>query len=93
MLILQLPVNFCPILFLFVYQDAVLKDHVKRNGACKWSVAACQLIGRTAMKCRQRWVNSLDPSIRLGPWSAAEVKCLIATYSVLWNVFSMYCIS
>ena len=56
------------------------------HGAEDWSTCAASMGGtRTEVRCRQRWLNVLDPSINHGPWSLEEDKILIDTHKKVGN--------
>lgn len=47
---------------------STLKDMVTRLGEGKWSLIAQSLPGRIGKQCRERWINHLNPNIK--------VKCI-----------------
>jgi len=47
-----------------------LKDAVKLYGAGNWVKIQSYVLGRTDVKCRERWVNVLDPAVKKDPWTA-----------------------
>lgn len=53
-------------------EDALLAAWVREHGPRQWSACCRRLANRSATQCRERWKNSLDPSIKKGDWSEAE---------------------
>lgn len=58
-----------------------LCEAVKQYGAGNWARVATLVPNRTAVQCRERWVNVLDTNLKKGPWSKAEEDKLIALCS------------
>ena len=75
-------------------EDQILIGFVKSLDVKKdidWSVVASQLQGRTHKQVRDRWVNSLDPTLIKGPWSEIDTKRLIdlhAASGTRWSHFA-----
>ncbi|CAG8512206.1 10404_t:CDS:10 [Paraglomus occultum] len=59
-------------------EDEALKDAVKLYGAGNWVKIQSYVLGRTDVKCRERWVNVLDPAVKKDPWTAEEDKLLLS---------------
>jgi hypothetical protein len=60
-------------------EDAKLIAAVKKHGNNWGRVAAMvQVPGRTREKCRNRWIDAVDPTILTGKWTAEEDKKLTA---------------
>jgi myb proto-oncogene protein len=57
-------------------EDAKLTGTVKKHGGNNWTAVAALVPGRTNKRCRQRWVDSLDPVISTGKWTAEEMAKL-----------------
>lgn len=53
-------------------EDAILRDWVATRGPKLWSLCARLFPDRSPTQCRERWKNSLDPSIKKGDWSERE---------------------
>ena len=49
----------------------------------QWADAAFRLMWRTGKQCRDRWYNILDPDIRRGPFTDAELETMLAAYQRL----------
>ncbi len=60
-------------------EDKKLVDFVAKHGTKKWSVIATELPGRNGKRCRERWINQLNPAISKAPWSEDEDR-IILTY-------------
>jgi hypothetical protein len=52
-------------------EDAKLTEAVKEHGK-KWVAVAAMVPGRTNVRCRARWVLTLDPDINTGKWTVEE---------------------
>ena len=55
-------------------EDDKIRELVSARGPQKWSAIAKELPGRMGKQCRERWHNHLDPNIKKGPWTNAEVR-------------------
>jgi hypothetical protein len=66
-------------------EDQRIIDFVAREGRSRWVRCAELLPGRTDVQCRQRWVNSLDPGVRHGPWTAEEDAIIADLHQRLGN--------
>lgn len=53
-------------------EDATLQNWVSRKGPKLWTLCSKLFSERSATQCRERWKNSLDPSIKKGDWSEKE---------------------
>ncbi|XP_048329657.2 uncharacterized protein LOC107418690 isoform X2 [Ziziphus jujuba] len=56
-------------------------------GPKNWKKTAQFVPGRTEVQCRERWVNSLDPSLKWGKWTAEEdsnLRAAIAEHGYCW---------
>jgi len=58
-------------------EDAKLTDHVNTHGTIKWSLIANALPGRPAKRCRERWLDFLDPSNRKDYWCEIEDRVIL----------------
>ena len=48
---------------------------------------------RSSIQCRERWKNSLDPTLRLGDWTREEDEMLLSlhgNYGPKWKNFSSH---
>ncbi|GBG32907.1 Transcription factor MYB3R-5 [Hondaea fermentalgiana] len=56
-------------------EDAKLRSLVEKYGPTKWTIQiAPYLPGRIGKQCRERWFNSLQPNLRRGEWTEAEIE-------------------
>ncbi|CAH9136483.1 unnamed protein product [Cuscuta epithymum] len=53
-------------------EDKCLKVAVMLFGNKSWKKVAQYVPGRTHVQCRERWVNSLDPSLNMNQWTEEE---------------------
>ena len=53
-------------------EDKKLKEWVSKQGPSKWSLCSDYLIGRSGKQCRERWFNTLNPTVKKGCWTAKE---------------------
>jgi hypothetical protein len=58
-------------------EDDKLKGAVKVHGGNDWATIAALVPNRTKKQCRRRWMDALNPNIKLtagrtGPWTASE---------------------
>jgi len=71
-------------------EDELLRKTVERYGPKKWcAVIAPNLPGRMGKQCRERWFNTLDPSLKKGPWSAKEEETLKEAHAKYGNKWSL----
>jgi hypothetical protein len=54
------------------HEDMRLKLAVLAHGAKNWFRVQRHVPGRTDVKCRERWVNVLDPGLSKEKWSTEE---------------------
>eukprot|EP00898_Chlorokybus_atmophyticus_P000895 jgi/Chlat1/1806/Chrsp135S02138 len=66
-------------------EDDIIVTMVKKVGTKKWSLIAEQLVGRTDMQCRQRWLNKLNPEIRREVWTEEENDILAKAHAKFGN--------
>nr|XP_023919208.1 uncharacterized protein LOC112030773 isoform X2 [Quercus suber] len=68
-------------------EDKRLKVAVMLFGPKNWNKIAQFVPGRTQVQCRERWVNSLDPSLSWSEWTEEEdskLKAAIAEHGYCW---------
>lgn len=60
-------------------EDGMLKKWVRstnfevaEHGPSQWTGCAQVISGRKGKQCRERWVNILDPCVKIGGWSDSE---------------------
>lgn len=64
-----------------VHEDESLRKGIEAIGCGHWkSIAENFVPSRTAKQCRSRWIYTLSPDIRIGPWTA-QVRPLLLCYS------------
>ena len=61
------------------------------EGVTRWSDVALRVPGRTAKQCRERWMNSLNPSLKKAPWSTSEDKLLLSLQRKRGKPESTFC--
>ncbi|XP_059664104.1 uncharacterized protein LOC132309860 [Cornus florida] len=69
-------------------EDKRLKVAVMLFGPKTWNKIAQYVPGRTQVQCRERWANSLDPSLILGEWTEEEdsrLEAAIAEHGYCWS--------
>ncbi|KAL6963123.1 hypothetical protein U1Q18_038091 [Sarracenia purpurea var. burkii] len=69
-------------------EDKRLKVAVMFFGPKTWKKIAQFVPGRTHVQCRERWSNSLDPSLNLGEWTEEEdslLKAAIMEHGYCWS--------
>jgi hypothetical protein len=69
-------------------EDAFLLRLVGDDPSPQWEVIAEQMPDRTARQCRERWLNYLNPAIRVDPWTEAEDSLLIEKVNDLGHFWS-----
>lgn len=74
-------------------EDLILRKWIQNYGDSNWSYCAEFVGGRTAKQCRDRWVNSLKPTLKKGGWTIDEDYTLFSLYQVegpKWSKFEKY---
>ena len=67
-------------------EDTLLLQLVSQNSDNpNWSQIAAQISGRDAKRCRERWFNILDPSLKKSPWTNKEDAVLRQQHRKLGN--------
>ena len=75
--------------------DALLRLLYAKHGA-QWSMVSSFVPGRAAenggqKRCRERWINHLDPRIKKTPWTATEdakLTKLFNKFGSMWNLLA-----
>lgn len=63
-------------------EDALLLSIVKKmQMPMKWSIVALSLPGRTGKQCRERYVNHLNPRLKVTDWNALEDAMIFHLYN------------
>jgi hypothetical protein len=57
-----------------IEEDVRLRVVVAMLGAGDWGAAPKLMPGRADTSLRERWGNTLDPSLQLVPWTKQEVR-------------------
>lgn len=60
-----------------VKEDQLLKRWVSENGPSRWSEATSLIEGRSGKQIRERWFNTLNPTLKKGNWNVQEEQALI----------------
>lgn len=71
--------------------SALLEVALAASPDFKWAEIARSLPGRSPLQCRQRWTNSLDPSINKAAWSQEEDAQLHALHTQHGDSWSTIC--
>ncbi|XP_056163938.1 transcription factor MYB97-like isoform X2 [Syzygium oleosum] len=67
-------------------EDAVLIEHVKKNGEGNWnSVQKNTGLARCGKSCRLRWTNHLRPNLKKGAFTPEEERLILKLHSQLGN--------
>jgi hypothetical protein len=66
-----------------VEEDKKLLDWVNKERTSKWSACAQLIKGRSGKQCRERYFNTLIPSVKKGNWT-------IEKDYILFNLFNSY---
>lgn len=64
-------------------EDARLQELVKRFGTAQWAAVAAHFPGRDRKRCRERFVNHVDPQLRRRLWASEEETQLLALHREL----------
>ncbi|KAI4330009.1 hypothetical protein MLD38_028323 [Melastoma candidum] len=71
-----------------VNEDQRLKVAVMLFGPTNWRKISDFVPGRTHVQCRERWVNSLDPSLNWNAWTVeedAKLEAAIVEHGYCWS--------
>ena len=69
----------------------MLVDWVRKNGATNWAKATKVIRGRSGKQIRERWFNTLNPTVKKGAWSTTEdahVFDLYARLGAKWTLIA-----
>jgi hypothetical protein len=69
-------------------EDRKLMQWVKKEGPCKWTTCAEYIKGRSGKQCRERWLNTLNPSVKKGGWEAEEDYLIFKLYNKFGSQWS-----
>ena len=56
-------------------EDRILMEAVHRGGTGNWNAIAA-VVGRNQKRCRERWFNHLDTTMRKGEWTEEEDRII-----------------
>lgn len=65
-------------------EDKLLKSAVEKYIDRGWKYISQFLPARSDSQCRERWVNSLNPSLKKGKWSKEEDELLLSLIGQPW---------
>jgi hypothetical protein len=68
-------------------EDGIITQSVS-SGNDKWSEIAKRLPGRIGEQIKERWINVLDPDVKKGIWTEAEMRILRDSQRELGNKWS-----
>ncbi len=68
-------------------EDDIITQSVS-SGNDKWSEIAKRLPGRIGEQIKERWINVLDPDVKKGIWTEAEMRILRDSQRELGNKWS-----
>ena len=74
-------------------EDNLLIELVSTHGACNWDSLARNIPNRTGKQCRERFINTLDPRVKRGNWTAEEDRLILELYDVVgsrWTEMAKY---
>ncbi|OHT11897.1 hypothetical protein TRFO_18472 [Tritrichomonas foetus] len=74
-------------------EDAQLIEIMTTKKFVNWEFVSSQMGNRSSRQCRERWINYLNPDIRVGPWTNNEDMLLIAKVNELgkfWAAISKF---
>lgn len=66
-------------------EDETIVDWVKEHGPTSWTKLAELLPGRIGKQCRERWHNSLNPSVIKSQWTQEEDELICKYQAKLGN--------
>ncbi|KAA8540825.1 hypothetical protein F0562_024788 [Nyssa sinensis] len=73
-----------------VEEDRVLMEYIRVHGKGRWNrVAKTTGLKRSGKSCRLRWINYLNPNVKLGEFSEEEDDLIIRLHNLLGNRWSL----
>jgi hypothetical protein len=69
-------------------EDDIITASVTCGDTAKWNEIAKRLPGRIGEQVKERWINVLDPDMKKGLWTQAEMKILRDSQKELGNKWS-----
>jgi len=76
-----------------VEEDRKLLAWIEKEGPTKWTACAEFIKGRSGKQCRERYFNSLNPSLKKGNWTPDEDYLLFRLYKDIgtkWSLITKY---
>ncbi|KAI8474815.1 MAG: hypothetical protein J3K34DRAFT_517900 [Monoraphidium minutum] len=70
-------------------EDILLQRLVAQLGACRWSIVAERIPGRSGKSCRLRWHNHLSPAVKKAPFSEYEDAVILKAHDIHGNKWSV----
>lgn len=70
-------------------EDEKIIEHVLKYGPKKWSLLVREMPARSAKQYRERWMNSLNPSINKKPWTDYEDQLIIQLVAEFGNKWAL----
>ena len=61
-------------------EDQQLRTWVQTHGPTQWSQCADSIPERSGKQCRERWVNALNPCVKVGEWTEEEDQTLLREF-------------
>lgn len=66
-----------------IEEDKKLLEWVKMEGPRKWSQCSDFITGRSGKQIRERWANTLNPSVTKGNWTEEEDAVIFKSFAIL----------
>jgi hypothetical protein len=76
-----------------IEEDRRLIEWVSKEGPNRWSLCADYIKGRSGKQCRERWFNTLNPSVKKGNWEPEEdykIFVLFKQFGGKWCKITQY---
>ncbi|WRX15673.1 SANT/Myb domain - like 10 [Theobroma cacao] len=71
-------------------EDKILSDYIRVHGRGHWNrISKVTALKRCGKSCRLRWLNYLNPDIKLGHFSEEEDDLIIRLHNLLGNRWSL----
>jgi len=71
-----------------IEEDRKLIEWVKKEGPVKWTQCSLFIKGRSGKQCRERWFNTLNPTVKKGDWTPEEDYMIFKLYSIYGSHWS-----